>query len=112
MKNFRELTGWQQSHRLALTVYAAMRVFPKVEQYGDTSQTRRACTSIPTNIAKGCGRAGDTELKRFLRIAMGSAADLGLLPSAVYAKLSGKVIEVKKMLSAFIRKLRTDPTDR
>ncbi|MBM3831252.1 MAG: four helix bundle protein, partial [Verrucomicrobia bacterium] len=57
MKNFRELTGWQQSHRLALTVYAAMRVFPKVEQYGDTSQTRRACTSIPTNIAKGCGRA-------------------------------------------------------
>jgi len=131
MKNFRELTGWQQSHRLALTVYAAMRVFPKVEQYGDTSQTRRACTSIATNIAKGCGRAddtgcrrprtaavsccgraGDTELKRFLRIAMGSAADLGLLPSAVYAKLSGEVIEVKKMLSAFIRKLRTDPTDR
>lgn len=40
------------------------------------------------------------------------AADLGLLPSAVYAKLSGKVIEVKKMLSVFIRKLRTDPTDR
>ncbi|MFM8471066.1 MAG: four helix bundle protein [Limisphaerales bacterium] len=123
MKNFRELTIWQRSHRLTLAIYEATRRFPKEELYGLTSQTRRASASIPTNIAEGCGRDGDAELKRFLQIAMGSAAeleyhlqlahlqlaaDLGLLPSDTFARLNAEVVEVKKMLTAFIRKLRAD----
>src|SRR5438094_2124807 len=36
------------------------------------SQIRRAASSIPSNIAEGCGRNGDAELARFCIIA-GSA---------------------------------------
>ncbi len=118
MKSFRELTIWQRSHRLTLAVYEATRGFPKEELYGLTSQTRRASASVPTNIAEGCGRDGDAELKRFLQIAMGSASeleyhlqlatDLGYLAPEGFAQLTAEVIEVKKMLAAFIRKLRTD----
>ena len=48
----------------------------KEELYGLTSQIRRASTSIPANIAEGCGRSGEPELARFLQIAMGSASEL------------------------------------
>ncbi|MBI5801113.1 MAG: four helix bundle protein [Verrucomicrobia bacterium] len=118
MKNFRELTIWQRSHQLTLRVYATTRSFPKEELFGLTSQARRASSSVPTNIAEGCGRDGDAELKRFLQIAMGSAteleyhlqlaADLGYLSPTTHSALNAETVEVKKMLTAFIRKLRAD----
>ena len=118
MKNFRELTIWERSHKLTLDVYAATRSFPKEELFGLTGQARRASASVPTNIAEGCGRDGDAELRRFLQIAMGSAteleyhiqlaADLGYLAPATHATLNSETVEVKKMLAAFIRKLKAD----
>lgn len=47
--------------------------FPNNENYGITSQIRRACSSVPTNISEGCGRDSDAEFNRFLTIALGSA---------------------------------------
>jgi four helix bundle protein len=76
MKDFRTLTVWQKAHQLTLAVYKATRGFPKEEMYGLTSQVRRASSSIPANIAEGCGRDGDAELARFFQIAMGSASEL------------------------------------
>lgn len=76
MKDFRNLKVWEKSHQLALAVYKATSTFPRHELYGLTSQIRRACASIPANIAEGCGRSGDAELARFLQIAMGSASEL------------------------------------
>ena len=76
MKDYRELKVWERSHQLALAVYKVTTTFPKDELYGLTSQIRRACASIPANIAEGCGRSGDAELARFLQIAMGSASEL------------------------------------
>ncbi|MFN2532726.1 MAG: four helix bundle protein [Pyrinomonadaceae bacterium] len=32
------------------------RTFPEDELYGLTNQIRRSCSSIPANIADGCGR--------------------------------------------------------
>jgi four helix bundle protein len=84
--------------------------------YGLTSQIRRASASIPANIAEGCGRDGDSELARFLQIAMGSASeleyhlllahDLGFLNDAIYALLDRDTVEVKRMLATFIQRLR------
>jgi len=118
MKDFRDLKIWQKGHQLALLVYAATKAFPKEEAYGLTSQMRRASISIPANIAEGCGRGGDAELNRFLRIAMGSASeleyhlllahDLGLLNHPDYEELATAVTEVKRMLTSLIQKLTAD----
>ena len=56
MRNFKELTIWQRSHSLALKVYSITNKFPKDELFGIISQMRRSSSSIPTNIAEGCGR--------------------------------------------------------
>ena len=118
MKDFRQLRVWEKAHHLTLAVYKATAAFPRAELYGLTSQTRRACVSIPANIAGGCGRSGDAELARFLQIAMGSASeleyhlllarDLNLLNSSDYEHLANGVTEVKRMLTSFIQKLRAD----
>ena len=84
--------------------------------YGLTSQIRRACASIPANIAEGCGRKGDPELARFFQIAMGSACELdyhlqlafnlNMLKESEYKTLSMELAETKQMLAGFLRKLR------
>jgi four helix bundle protein len=76
MRDFRKLMVWQKAHQLTLGIYELTANFPRDEVYGLTSQVRRAAASIPANVAEGCGRDGDTELARFLRIAMGSANEL------------------------------------
>ena len=79
---------------------------------------RRSSASIGANIAEGCCRKGDSELGRFLQIAMGSASeleyhlllarDLEVMKSLDYQRLSTEVVEVKKMLASLIHKLRAD----
>jgi four helix bundle protein len=79
---------------------------------------RRAATSIAANIAEGCGRSGEAELCRFLRISTGSASeleyhillahDLGFLATADHDGLTASVIEVKRMLTSFLKKLTAD----
>src|SRR5215467_11519794 len=76
MKDFRDLKVWEKAHEPALACYAATGSFPKQEMFGLVSQIRRAGSSIPANIAEGCGRRGNGELHRFLQISMGSASEL------------------------------------
>lgn len=116
MQPFRKLLVWKKAHTLALDVYAATRGFPDSERYGLLSQSRRAAVSVPVNIAEGCCRDGDREFARFLQVAAGSASELeykillshelGLLAESTYQHLADEVGEVKRMLSALIRKLR------
>lgn len=115
MIDFKTLKIWERSHFLVLIVYSVSAKFPKEEAYGLTSQLRRSATSIPTNIAEGCGRASDAELVRFLVIAMGSSSeteyqlllskDLGYLEETEYVELSKELIEIRKMINAFIQKV-------
>ena len=116
MKDFRKIQVWQKAHELTLAAYEATSSFPREEMYGLTSQIRRAATSVPTNIAEGCGRGTVKELSHFCQIAMGSASeleyqfllakDLGFIDEVTYESLDAKVTEVKKMLSRFIVALR------
>jgi len=117
MKNFKELQVWQKAHQLTLQLYKTTVTFPEDEKYGLVSQVKRSASSIAANIAEGCGRCGDAELARYLQIAMGSASeleyhlllahDLKIINTPNYEALSEKVVEIKKMLTAFIKKLRT-----
>jgi four helix bundle protein len=114
--DYRQLLVWSKSHALVLKVYAVTAGFPRDEQFGLTSQIRRAAASIPTNIAQGSGRNGDVEMARFLRISLGSASeleyelllarDLSFLPVETHADLAGDVDEIKRMLAALEGRLR------
>jgi four helix bundle protein len=118
MKDFRQLKVWEKSHQLALTIYRFTASFPREETYGLASQIRRAASSIPSNIAEGCGRDGDPELARFCIIARGSASeleyalllarDLMLLSSNDYETLSQQTVEIKRMLTVLVQKLTAD----
>jgi four helix bundle protein len=118
MQDFKDLKVWQRAHELTLGVYKATRTFPREETYALTSQLRRAASSVPANIAEACGRDGAAEFGKFLKIAMGSASeteyhlilarDLDYLERAIWEQLNAHTVEVKKMLSALILKLRTE----
>lgn len=108
----------KKAHQLTLAVYQMTATFPREELYGLTTQLRRSCSSIPANLAEGCGRNGDAEFARFCCIAMGSASereyhlllarDLKLIQPKDHAELAERTIEVKRMLTAFIQKLNAD----
>jgi four helix bundle protein len=110
---FKSLIVWQKAMALADAVFQLTKRFPKDEQYGLTSQMRRAAVSIPSNIAEGSRRTSKKDYVQFLRIACGSAVELEtqlLLARNWYPDISGAnalslVIEVEKMLSVMLRKL-------
>ena len=118
MRDFRNLTVWHKAHELTLVVYRETRSFPRDELYGLTSQLRRGASSIPANIAEGCGRSRDRDFARFLDIAAGSGSeleyhlllsrDLDLLEQPAHEGLHGQTTEVKRMLTGLIRRLRAD----
>jgi four helix bundle protein len=107
--DFKKLEVWQIAHKVTCQVYQATATFPKTETYGVTAQLRRSASSIPANIAEGCGRNGDREFGRFVRISLGSATeleyhlllsrDIGLLTASKYEELSGEVLRVRCMLA-------------
>ena len=118
MKDFRTLKVWEKSHAIVLAIYKATQSFPKSELYGITSQIQRAAVSVPTNIAEGCGKDSDAELGRYFKIAMGSSSeleyllllahDLSYLADDQYNQIQINLVEVRKMLNAFIQKLKTN----
>jgi four helix bundle protein len=116
MRDFQTLEAWKKGHKLVLSLYKATAEFPKEEQYGLTSQIRRAGVSVPTNIAEGCGHQSESEFARYLQLAAASATelqyhiilarDLSYLEPERYTELSRAVEEIKKMLTTFIKRVR------
>lgn len=117
MRDFHKLLIWQRSHQLALKVYSIGKLFPKDELYGLTSQIRRAVSSIPTNIAEGCGRASNKDFAHFLQIAIGSAAeveyelllahDLNYINENDYQTLTEETVAVRKMIIKYQSELKS-----
>src|SRR5712692_4079617 len=111
MQDFRQLKVWQKSHSLVLRIYSATAAFPEPERYGLTSQMRRAAA----NIAEGCGRAGQAELRQFLYTSVGSASeleyflllarDLRFLTEKQQEALDTSVREIKRMLTGLIQRV-------
>ena len=116
MQDFTQLKVWQRAHLATLAVYKSTRRFPKDEQYGLTSQIRRASSSVPANIAEGCGSNSSADFAWFLQMGIRSASelqyhlilarDLGYLGSSDCAPLTGEVVAVKRMLASLISKVR------
>lgn len=118
MQDFRNLKFWGKAHSLVIELYSETKKFPKDEMFALTSQLRRAVASVPTNIAEGCGRETEADFKRFLVIAMGSASeveyllllskDLNYLSLEKYKKFNDQIVEIKKMISTYINKIKTN----
>ena len=116
MQSYRNLDVWKLAHELTLLLYRDSVTFPKQEAYGLIGQIRRAASSIGANIAEGCGRGTDGELRQSLQYGMGSATeldnhlllarDLGYLDGDTYAARLEDMTRIQKMLSSFIVKLR------
>src|SRR5437667_10999833 len=74
MRAFRDLIVWQKTHQLTLDLYRVTKSFPRDEQYGLTSQIRRAAASVGANIAEGCGRGTARDFARFVQMALARRA--------------------------------------
>lgn len=118
MRDYKKFTVWEKSHNLTLQIYNATTKYPKEEIFGLTSQMKRSSSSIPTNIAEGCGRNSDKDFCRFLYFAFGSAneleyqlllsIDLKFIGNEEGQKLLFQTEEIKKMLNGLITKLNAN----
>ena len=111
---FRDLSVWQKSMDLAVSVYRLSEKLPRSEMFGLTSQMRSASVSIPSNIAEGKAIGGKS-YPRHLKIALGSEAELqtqvelarrlNMFTDAEAQDLSAQTSEVGRMLAGLYRSL-------
>ena len=114
MEDFKDLRVWQKAYELTLNVCRKSATFAKEEMYGLTSQLRRATMSIGANIAEGCGRGSDPELRRFLQIARGSANEsnatfswpetCGSYRQTISRMWKAMVLEMQRMLASLVQR--------
>lgn len=101
--------------KLALDVYSITKSFPESEMFGLVSQLRRACVSVPSNIAEGYGRGATNDDIRFLRTARGSlyevdaqlliASRLGIVSAEKFEELESQLNECSRILVGLVRSL-------
>ena len=118
MRDHRKLRAFELADQLVLSVYGATKSFPREEQFGLTSQLRRAVVFIASNIVEGCARSSVADYIRFLDMAFGSAreaeyqltiaARLGYLTADVATELSQQADETARVLAGLVRSLRSD----
>jgi four helix bundle protein len=98
-----------------MEIYQVSSGFPRSEQFGLTSQIRRAALSIPLNIAEGAGAGSNSEFQRFLNYALRSsyevmsaleiARKLGYITANEPTQLLDEVDELAAMIVGLSRKL-------
>lgn len=115
--SFTKLNAWKKAHVLVLAVYKVTGHFPGSEQFGLTSQLKRAVISITSNIAEGFNRQTKPDKIHFYHMALGScsevqnqliaARDLKFIKSADFQYLASLSVEVHKLLNGLIKALKT-----
>jgi len=102
--------------QMCVAIYRLTRSFPREEIYGLTSQIRRSGVSVASNIAEGYGRLSREQYRHFLGIAQGSnleiqtqlaiAKELDFAPAAEITNVEALSIEVGRMLTSLLKRLR------
>lgn len=115
MAHFKTLKAWQHAQRLALDGVRLSKAFPDFEQGNLADQLRRACYSVPLNIAEGNTRYGSRDSRRFLDTARGSLAEietilglareLGYISATDFGRLEAVMDETGKTLYGLLRKV-------
>ena len=114
--SYKDLIAWQKGMELVAAIYDATEGFPSHEQFGLSSQLRRAAVSIPSNIAEGRAHYSNRDFVRFLRHARGSLAEIEtqvliaqqrqFLSAEGTTKLTQQLDELGRILSGLINSLK------
>ena len=73
--SYRDLEAWRLAMDLADLVYDIPDTFPESERFGLVFQMRKACVSVPSNIAEGSRHRTRGYISRLI-IALGEHAEL------------------------------------
>lgn len=117
LRPYQRLIAWQEGYKLCLIIYEKSRNFPKEEQYGLTSQVRRAATSIPLNIAEGNRKISKRERAHFFERSAASleevhccsllAHDLKYFENDVFVQVDAQINRVSFLLTKLLNAIRT-----
>jgi len=73
--SFKDMPVWQEAMGVAERVFTLTEGLPRKEDYGFTSQIRRAALSISANIAEAFGRNHTLDKVNFYYVARGSLTE-------------------------------------
>lgn len=115
IKNFTDLNAWKEAHKLAIAIYRLVEKFPQSEQFGLSSQIKRAVVSISSNIAEGFSRNTQADKNHFYIMAKSSnteiqnqlllARDVKYISGGEFQNLAIKSATVSKLLTGLIKSL-------
>jgi four helix bundle protein len=118
IKTYKDLIVWQKSIDLSVKIYKMLSLLPKEELFGLSSQMKRSVVSISSNIAEGRHRNTKKEFVQFLKISMGSSAELqsqleickrlSFINELDYNEYDKTIDEIMRMLNSMILKLKAD----
>lgn len=115
-KSFKEMPIWQESMDIAEDIFKLTENLPKKEDYGLTSQLRRAALSISANIAEAYGRNHTSDKVNFYYFARGSTLEtqshleyakrVGYFKDDYIDKLDGRLVKLYNDLNKIIISLK------
>jgi four helix bundle protein len=116
IERFEDIEAWKLARELTKLVYQITSGGNFARDFGLKDQIRRATVSIVSNIAEGYERGGDKEFLQFLSTAKGScgevraqlyvALDQLYISDEQFKAISGKALEISRLLSGLIKYLR------
>lgn len=95
------MSVWQKAMECSVQVFNLSSLLPSSEDYGLTSQLRRAANSISANIAEGFGRTTNKDKSNFYIFSRGSAFETQ--SHLIYGQEVGyfENTKVEQMLSSY-----------
>ncbi len=108
--SFENLDLWNDAKQFTVNIYEITKSFPRNEEFGLSSQIRRAAVSICSNLAEGTARKSTKEQSHFSQIAYASlteclcqliiASELGYIHKIELTSLRGEVEKISNKINA------------
>lgn len=115
-RQFEDILAWQKARELVARIYQVSMVGNFSRDFAMRDQMRRACLSIPSNIAEGFERGGRKEFILFLGHAKGScgevrsqlyhALDQAYLDETTWRELHEACLGISRLLDGLMQYLQ------